>query len=411
MMLVARATRHTYDPQSPYKFSIFSVGGLEPIEFCRNVIVQQFLATDATRLWMVDDDMTPAANAFDLLKTDGDIVAGRFYRFAHASEAGPTNIDLCAFTRDSHNLHLPIDGADGPIEVDSVGTGSTVVRREVLTDPRMVGETTFDTLEGPKGQLGPGLPQPIFRRRYAPNGQVILGADLDFCTRAKGLGYSVVYDPAVEFAQINKINITEVKGLVERQVGVARYLASDGGVSALKALRGSWGNNEYAPSVDFLARLQDMANAAVGPVLECGSGLSTIVLAKEAERWPNLSVTTLEHSLGWYKAVRAALPDLPNHRIHRAPLRQYTDDLRWYDLSGIERQEDFSLIVCDGPQGTNNRYPLMPMLQGHLASGYSILVDDANRDAVNLKRWAEEFNTVTTTVTTEDHGIAIVRAA
>jgi hypothetical protein len=116
--------------------------------------------------------------------------------------------------------------------------------------------------------------------------------------------------------------------------------------------------HEYASA--FLQR----AWTAKGPILECGSGLSTILLGLVADRTGN-EVWSLEHSTFWAERVRSTLKrhNLQCVRLCQSELRNCGAYL-WYDPPKDTMPKDFSLVVCDGPPGNTlgGRYGMLPIM-------------------------------------------------
>lgn len=156
-----------------------------------------------------------------------------------------------------------------------------------------------------------------------------------------------------------------------------------------------WANEKMSASEEFLQAIFRTACEANGPILECGSGLSSLVLGIAAQR-TRQRVWSLEDNPFWASVVRAALArfDIDTVEVCEAPLRNY-GDFEWYDPPRAKLARDFALVVCDGPQGTTpgGRYGLLPVLGQHLGSGCVILLDDAMRDGEQqvLARWDEEL--------------------
>ncbi|MCL6640760.1 MAG: class I SAM-dependent methyltransferase [Candidatus Rokubacteria bacterium] len=155
----------------------------------------------------------------------------------------------------------------------------------------------------------------------------------------------------------------------------------------------AWGNYGFAPAREYVEVVAEHARRTRGPVLECGSGLTTLVLAALAGR-RGVPVLSLEHLEEWRRGVAAALASLnaPASRVLAAPLRDY-GSFAWYAVPpGLPW--DFRLIVCDGPPRTTKggRYGLLPVLQDSLAPGAVILLDDADRpdEAAILDRGRRE---------------------
>jgi hypothetical protein len=156
-----------------------------------------------------------------------------------------------------------------------------------------------------------------------------------------------------------------------------------------------WANEDYAAEPEFLAAVVDAARRACGPILECGCGLSTLVLGIEAEK-RGLEVYSLEHDSSWAKRTKRAVEHhgIRSVTIIVARLRSYGAFI-WYDPPRSELPSAFSLVVCDGPPHTTRggRYGLLPVLYGHLETDCEILLDDVGRDEDRrtLDRWESEF--------------------
>ncbi len=156
-----------------------------------------------------------------------------------------------------------------------------------------------------------------------------------------------------------------------------------------------WGNEGWSASTIFAEACCREAQAARGPILECGSGLSTLLMGimTQQKRTP---LHALEHSQSWAQKIRVELRQLGlNHvTVHDAPLRSY-GEYSWYDLErcGVS-QQSFALAVCDGPPGDTpgGRYGLLPQVSPQLEDGSVILMDDLNRpcEQATLERWSRE---------------------
>ena len=161
----------------------------------------------------------------------------------------------------------------------------------------------------------------------------------------------------------------------------------------IERLAYGWGNEEWSPRVVFLEKALECARRSTGPILECGAGLSTILLGILSQ-YLSRTVWTLEEDRGWCRTVRAALRryHIDSVRLIEAPLRPY-DGYHWYTLPGERLPDRFSLVVCDGPSGKTpgGRYGLVPQLQSRLAEDCVILLDDARRatEQETAARWGE----------------------
>ncbi len=162
----------------------------------------------------------------------------------------------------------------------------------------------------------------------------------------------------------------------------------------LADLREAWGNDGYCADLDFLCEVARWAARTPGPVLECGAGLTTILLGTlAARRW--VDVWSLEHDRRWHARVAAVLQrhHIPGVHLTLAPLRSY-GDFTWYDAPLQAMPARFALVVCDGPpeQTRGGRYGLVPILRDRLKGGSVILLDDAARESEfrALCRWTRE---------------------
>jgi hypothetical protein len=70
----------------------------------------------------------------------------------------------------------------------------------------------------------------------------------------------------------------------------------------LGILRRAWGNESFSADVTYLSELAARVTSCSGPILDCGSGLTTIVAAAIAEH-RDLAVWALEQNLDWARHV------------------------------------------------------------------------------------------------------------
>jgi Methyltransferase domain len=160
----------------------------------------------------------------------------------------------------------------------------------------------------------------------------------------------------------------------------------------LRRLRWAWANPNSA-AVEYLVAVAEAAAATRGTVLECGSGLSTIVLGAISQRTGN-QVVSLENSSWWSRHVRWCLglarAEKVDYRVR--PLRSF-GDFDWYDLGAPV--QDVTLVICDGPIASSHggRYGLLPLCREYLAPDARILLDDFERPSERsvVQRWSDEF--------------------
>jgi hypothetical protein len=168
------------------------------------------------------------------------------------------------------------------------------------------------------------------------------------------------------------------------------------GNPVLKDLIYGWGNEAWSALDEFLAGCIEHAMLTEGPVLECGTGLSTVLLGVVAKK-QNLNHYALEHKPEWAPKVQTRLNSYHlDTVIHAKPLKDY-GDYCWYDLTFDEMPESVALVVCDGPprRTKGGRFGLIPVMKDRLKSGCVILLDDAERkEELDIaKRWQTELET------------------
>ncbi|HEV7472429.1 MAG TPA: hypothetical protein VGN90_00165 [Pyrinomonadaceae bacterium] len=164
----------------------------------------------------------------------------------------------------------------------------------------------------------------------------------------------------------------------------------------LESLSLGWGNGGFAANVDYLEEVAKNAAATSGPILECGSGLTTLLLGMLAGR-RGIEVRSLEHSAAWQLRIATVLAEhrIPNVKVFSSPLRDY-GNFSWYDPPIQQLPEHFGLVVCDGPPGKTKggRYGLLPVFGDRLRKGAVIVLDDADRpgEVELVNRWQGELD-------------------
>jgi len=158
----------------------------------------------------------------------------------------------------------------------------------------------------------------------------------------------------------------------------------------------SWGNEGFAARLDYLEEVARQAASVSGPILECGSGLTTVLMGLLAGR-RGVETWSLEHFPDWRTRVMSTVArfQIPNVHICLSPLREY-GEFDWYFAPLEQMPGEFDLVICDGPPGNTKggRYGLWPVIGDRLSSRAVILLDDADRpgEAEVLQRWATQAN-------------------
>jgi len=144
----------------------------KPISYNRNCIVKRFLERKQyDYLMMIDSDIVPPANILDLILYDKDIISPVCFAYTKKS--------LFPLVLKQQRKKAPgskykayesirPDKWKGLLEVDAVGTGAIIIKREVLEK----------------------IPYP-FRNEYDKTGEKQIGLDINFCFRVKKLGFKI----------------------------------------------------------------------------------------------------------------------------------------------------------------------------------------------------------------------------
>lgn len=159
----------------------------------------------------------------------------------------------------------------------------------------------------------------------------------------------------------------------------------------------------WAASPDFLLEVvSQVLSRRPGLVLECGSGVSTLLIAYALQRNGAGLVHSLDHEDLFAQKTRELL-DLHElaewARVVHAPLEPVTlqeDTWWWYTPDALEPLGEIDMAVVDGPPHRTQslaRYPLLPLVHDKLGSDAVLLLDDYKRDDEReiVKRWLMEF--------------------
>jgi hypothetical protein len=198
---------------------------------------------------------------------------------------------------------------------------------------------------------------------------------------------------------------------LRRLVGLARRGAVEPSDEAwLVAMRAAWGNPSAA-DVGLLRALVQAASGGERAVLECGSGLTTVVLGLLAERRPFPHVA-LEDSPRWASVTRARLRrlGLGNPSVRVAPLQDH-GAFDWYDVGVLRDDEVFDVVVCDGPRAAvarGGRVGVLHAAAANLAPTVEVLLDDVHRagEQAVLAAWQRDLSVTVLDVLEEPSGKA-----
>ena len=137
-----------------------------------------------------------------------------------------------------------------------------------------------------------------------------------------------------------------------------------------------------------------IVHGAPEEVVECGAGVSTVVLARLLAERGTGRLTALEHHAGWAARVEDFLVREELTHVARVVLAPLGPD-DWYAAEGITQlPEEIDLLVVDGPPAdrpelAEARHPALTALEPRLAPGATVVLDDIGRAGEQqvLKRW------------------------
>lgn len=339
-----------YDsPDASYTFSIarsreaLSAAGIQSaylllqgnchVDDARNTVIRDFLDTDCTEMVFLDADVSwEPEQLVTLCAYDCDIVGGVYpYRRDGQDEKMPVRNIPGVFILDDKGL----------LEVEGLPTGFLRIKRHVI-EAMVKGCVTFSKDNG--------KPIPLLFERDIYNGGR-RGGDIGFCMKWRDMGGRLYAAANLRLGHCGKHVIRDsLAASLRRQMRLSlRHVADkvkqgtetkDDLAEAVKYIANNWG-----ASLDVLSLSVLLARKATGPILETGSGLTTIMMA--AAR-PDLTVWVIEHDkhFEWKLEQMAREAGVSNIAIVSSPIRN-----GWYDI-GEDRAampDHFSVALVDGP--------------------------------------------------------------
>lgn len=183
--------------------------------------------------------------------------------------------------------------------------------------------------------------------------------------------------------------------------------------------RGLAYDRDWSAAPDFLKPIVEYALAAKPTtIVECGSGLTTLMLARCCAMNGRGEMFSLENGAEFAAKTRGEIEryGLRGHAtVIDAPLTEYLiagQAYRWYAMADLpDRRID--MLVIDGPPGfiqRRSRYPALPLLFDRLADDCVVFMDDAarpdEREIVAL--WQAEFPGIKHEYVAAERGCSIV---
>lgn len=372
------ATTSYDNPDSSYTFSIqktreaMHLAGIPTaytllqgnchVDDARNNIVQDFLLSDCTDLVFIDADVSwKPEDLIKLCRYDCDLIGG-VYPFRREGSSKTMPVRLMEGAR--------IDD-DGLIEVEGLPTGFMRIRRHVI-ETLVKGADHYRN----RGELRSQAPI-LFERVFKDGTR--WGGDLNFCNKWRATGGKIYAAADLVLGHaIKRVIKDSLAAFIRRNTGATyRYMADeiragrenlDVFVEARQCL-----GNEFSALEETLIIATILARKADRPIIEAGSGLTTIVLAAAA---PDQTVYCLEHDEIWAMQVEkmASEAGVSNIEICRCPIVD-----GWYDLTGTTLLDrHYSVGLNDGPpRELGSRMGFFEKFGGKVDT---ILVDDTDDD-------------------------------
>lgn len=121
-------------------------------------------------------------------------------------------------------------------------------------------------------------------------------------------------------------------------------------------------------------------------IVDLGSGMSTLVLAKSA---PHSRIFSIDNSEEYANKTKELLADhgVNNVDLRVAHLTPHVSGVDWYDTTQLEDISAIDLLFIDGPPGSKNlraRHPAIVELISRLSPDAIIIIDDVAREGEKL---------------------------
>ena len=164
---------------------------------------------------------------------------------------------------------------------------------------------------------------------------------------------------------------------------------------------------DWSASADFVDLIVEYClQASPEVIVECSSGLTTLVMARCCQINNRGRVISLENGEEYVEKTRQQLKQFGLEeyaQVIHAPLAKVVLDREydWYSLDALP-EVSIDMLVIDGPSGfiqKNSRYPALPLLFEKFSDQARVFLDDAARDDEKelVEQWQTEYPDI-------DHG-------
>lgn len=179
---------------------------------------------------------------------------------------------------------------------------------------------------------------------------------------------------------------------------------------------------QWSAAPDFLQLIVDhVLTHKPQTIVECGSGLTTLMLARCCALNGSGHVHSLENGADYAANTRREIAryglDEYSTVLH-APLTLHAVngvEYQWYDTASLTAR-NIDLLIIDGPPGflqRHSRYPALPLLRMRLAARCTVFMDDAARpdEQELVEMWLGEMPDARHEYIANERGCAILHLA
>ena len=341
------------------------------VDDARNACVAIFLESGAPKMLFIDDDVGWVPDEFlKFIKHDRDVVAAIYPKKKDEPDY-PVMLIPGALQAEP----------DGLLEVKAVPTGFLMLSRAAVM---AIANDSMHFHRKDSRQT------PLMFERGVLNGERWSG-DYWFSRKWTERGGRCWVDPEMTFTHVGLKtwegclgdHLRKNSDIIDPYLDGAFRLLQSGVVNSdiWAVLSARCGNYPYCAPEEMMDACYRMAKDSRGPILETGSGLTTIIMGMAIDG-TDTELHTLEHDYKWFKKTRQLIAryDLKNVRLHYAPIKEYdgTEASAWYTLPE-SLPESFGLVVCDGPpRKVSDRMNLWRLLGSDIDLA-DWIVDDVER--------------------------------
>ena len=357
-------------------FEIAIMEGNCHVDDGRNDLVRDFLNGNCTDMLFLDSDlMWNPSEVVKIMLHDDELVCG-----AYPKKCYPERYPIGQI----FNAH-----ENGLLEVSYAPTGFMRIRRSV-----------FEKLLPSQSTHGAANPTAVFFERKF-NGNSRDGGDVTFCRKWIAIGGKVMVDATLTLAHVGEnnwtgkfidflakeenqnlhVDLTEsvpVTHNTENYVPVGepvsfwleRLKEGNDSPEVFEELVRAYGNEPWSATPELLREAYRMAKGKTS-ILECGSGLTTAVLAVAGAK-----VVAVEEEGAWAEKTDALLRECGlDAQILVCPVKG-----QWFTDTGAinEAAQMADMVLIDGPRRREGLNRMYPFDAGFFAPGTAVVADDVS---------------------------------